>query len=131
MAAAFALSGNKSTFRDLLPARYTYEDVKRETDGSFGSTIRNNALVLNTIFKTDRNNPQILPMASKLSNDLKRAKWLSTQDKAFALLALGSVAAESAKSDIKASFTHNNRVIVNYNNENQVYTKDISNSTVM
>ena len=130
LAAAFALSGNKSTFRDLLPARYTYEDVKRETDGSFGSTIRNNALVLNTIFKTDRNNPQILPMASKLSNDLKRAKWLSTQDKAFALLALGSVAAESAKSDIKASFTHNNRVIVNYNNENQVSTKDISNSTV-
>lgn len=128
LASAYAFSGNKSTFRELLPAKYTFPMVNREQSGSFNSPIRNSALVLFTLHKTDPNNAQIPLLSQKLSNDLKRSKWLSTNDRAFALLALGNIAKANMKSTVKAQIKLANNTTYNFDNEEVSITEDISNS---
>ncbi len=130
LATAFALSGNKNTFRELLPNKYTSPNIRRESWGSFDSPIRNSAIVLYTLYRTDPSNPQIINMTSKLSNDLKHTKWLSTQDRAFALLALGNIAKSNINTDVKASISKNDQNVGQFNNENLVITKAMNNSSL-
>ena len=59
--------------------------------------------MLNALITTDPNNPQIPGLARQLSRQLKAAGWLSTQERAFALLALGKVARQNAKSTATAA----------------------------
>ncbi len=130
LAAAFAFSGNKNTFRELLPTKYTYPIVKREQSGSFNSPIRNSALVLFTLHKTDPNNIQIAALSHKLSNDLKRSKWLSTHDRSFALLALGNVAKANVNNSIKAEIKVSDNTSYSFDNEEISITKNVSNSKI-
>ena len=59
--------------------------------------------MLNALLEADPNNPQVLSMARQLSRQLRTAGWLSTQERAFALLALGKMAKRDARSTATAT----------------------------
>ncbi|MGY3089789.1 uncharacterized protein YfaS (alpha-2-macroglobulin family) [Hymenobacter sp. UYAg731] len=104
LACTQSLLGNQRAFRELLPTRFGSERAaKRALDGSFYSPIRDEGLILNALVSTDPNNPQIPGIARQLSRQMKAAPWLSTQESAFALLALGKIARQNARSTATAS----------------------------
>ncbi|NVO84651.1 alpha-2-macroglobulin family protein [Hymenobacter terrestris] len=104
LAAAFALSGNQRAFQQTVPARYGAAPsiASRELGGSFASPIRDMALVLNALLAADPSNPQVLNLSRQLSRRVQQAGWLSTQERAFSLLALGKLAKTNANSTATA-----------------------------
>lgn len=104
LACTQSLLGNQRAFRELLPSKFGSERAaKRALDGSFYSPIRDEGLILNALVSTDPNNPQIPGIARQLSRQMKQAYWLSTQESAFALLALGKIARQNARSTATAT----------------------------
>jgi uncharacterized protein YfaS (alpha-2-macroglobulin family) len=112
LACTHALLGNQRQFRALLPTKFGGETAAhRALDGSFYSPIRDEGLVLNALLETDPNNPQVLELARQLSRQLRNAGWLSTQERAFALLALGKIAKRDAKSTATATVSANGKTL--------------------
>ncbi|MFC7670196.1 alpha-2-macroglobulin [Hymenobacter humi] len=71
--------------------------------------IRDQGLVLNALLETDPNNPQVLELARQFSRRLRTAGWLNTQERAFALLALGKIAKRDANSTATATISANGK----------------------
>ncbi|WP_460675741.1 alpha-2-macroglobulin family protein [Hymenobacter coalescens] len=103
LASTSALSGQTKGFRDLLPRSFSEPAARRALDGSFYSPVRDLGLALNTLIEADPNNPLVAQMARQLSRQVKQAGWLSTQERAFALLALGKVAKQNRNSTVTAT----------------------------
>ena len=111
LSAAFAIAGDKAKFKEMLPTSFSGEISNRCTGGSFYSEIRDEGVALNAILEADPQNPQIGIMAKHLSQEIKSSYWLSTQERAFAFLALGKIAREANKTSIKASVSVNGKEI--------------------
>jgi uncharacterized protein YfaS (alpha-2-macroglobulin family) len=111
LSVAYALSGDKGKYKELLPSSFSGEVANRETGGSFSSDIRDEAIALNAILEVEPDNPQVGLMAKHISTELKNRYWLSTQDRAFSFLALGKIARQAAKADIKATVKVNGKQI--------------------
>ena len=115
LAAAFALSGNQRSYREALPTRFGVQSIAgRQLDGAFSSPIRDEALVLNALLAADPANAQVNVLARQLSRQVKQAGWLSTQERAFALLALGKLAKKNAGSTVTASLLADGKAIGNF-----------------
>ncbi|MCC3158145.1 alpha-2-macroglobulin family protein [Hymenobacter sp. 15J16-1T3B] len=103
LASTSALSGQTKGFRELLPRAFTQPAARRALDGSFYSPVRDLGLALNTLIDADPQNPLIAQMARQLSRQVKAAGWLSTQERSFALLALGKVARQNKNATVTAT----------------------------
>ncbi|WP_165370433.1 alpha-2-macroglobulin family protein [Hymenobacter persicinus] len=103
LAAAQAVGGNQTGFRDLLPTTFTETAARRAFDGSFYSPVRDLALELNALLEADPGNAMVPKITRLLSRQVKAARWLSTQERAFSLLALGKVARQNAGSTATAT----------------------------
>ncbi|MEX2115923.1 MAG: alpha-2-macroglobulin [Bacteroidota bacterium] len=101
LAGAFALSGDRKAFLELLPPEFVTEEAQRTSGGNFDSPIRANALVLNILLETDPANPNIARYMDYLSNRYKSLYWYSTQDNAFTLLAFGKAARMASAAKIE------------------------------
>ncbi len=95
LSAAYAMAGDKSKSRDLLPQSFSGEIALKESGGSFSSDLRDEGVALYSLLQIDATNPQIGIMASHVSQALKNRLYLSTQERAFGLLALGKIAREN------------------------------------
>ncbi|MET4107895.1 MG2 domain-containing protein [Hymenobacter sp. UYP22] len=115
LACAFALSGNQRSYREALPARFGVQSIAgRQLGDAFSSPIRDEALVLNALLAADPANAQVNVLARQLSRQVKQAGWLSTQERAFALLALGKLAKKNAGSTVTASLLADGKAIGNF-----------------
>ncbi|SNC68119.1 hypothetical protein SAMN06265337_2184 [Hymenobacter gelipurpurascens] len=116
LAAAFALSGNQRGYQSTVPTRFGASPsiAGRQLDGAFSSPIRDEALVLNALLAADPANPQVNTLARQLSRQVKQAGWLNTQERAFALLALGKLAKKNAGSTVVASLLADGKTIGNF-----------------
>jgi hypothetical protein len=92
LAAAFALSGDRKTYTELLPQKFVPEEARRTTGENFDSPVRTAALMLYVMLETDLNNPAIAGAMEYLAKLYKASTWYSTQDDAFTLLAFGKAA---------------------------------------
>jgi alpha-2-macroglobulin len=128
LAAAYSLIGEVKSYNAILPKNYANEVTERWSGGSFSSPIRNQALVLNTLVDTDPNNIQIPLLARQLSINLKAERWLTTQEEAFAFLALGKLAKKANNSNVTASISSNNKVMGNFT-ANDLLVKNIGNTS--
>lgn len=111
LSAAFALAGDKGKFRELLPSSFTGEVSVAETGSCFYSDLRDEGVALNAILEVDPQNPQVGIMAKHLSQNLKERYWLSTQERAFAFLALGKIARQANKANLNVSVKVNGKEI--------------------
>lgn len=105
LAGAFALSGDRKSYVELLPKQFSPEDAKRTTGGYYDSPIRANAIILNVLLETDPNNPNIGRYMEYLSDLYRREYWFSTQDNAFTLLGFGKAARLVGKASMEGIIT--------------------------
>ncbi len=107
LSAAYATAGDKKSFTVMLPVSFTGEESVAQTGGSYYSDVRDEAISLNALIDVDPGNAQVPLMAKHVADKLKSRYWLSTQERAFAFLALGKLARSANKSDATAEIKVN------------------------
>jgi uncharacterized protein YfaS (alpha-2-macroglobulin family) len=95
----------------MLPASFSGEESVAQTGGSYYSDVRDEAIALNALSDVDPGNAQIGTMVKHVADKLKNRQWLSTQERAFAFLALGKHARAANNSTATAEIKVNGKVI--------------------
>jgi uncharacterized protein YfaS (alpha-2-macroglobulin family) len=111
LAAAYASAGDKKSFVSMLPTSFSGEESVPQTGGSYYSDVRDEAIALNALMDVDPGNAQVGVMAKHVSDKLKSRSWLSTQERAFAFLALGKIARTANQSNVTADIKVNGKSI--------------------
>lgn len=92
LAGAFALSGDINTARSLFPSTVSPKVTKRETGRNFNSSTRAQAIMLSSLADVDPDHPAVPKLVKSLADAAsKNSRWYTTQDNAFAFLALGKI----------------------------------------
>ena len=99
LAGAFALSGELETALSMLPVSVSLpvngngkETEQRETGGTFNSPIRAQAIMLDVLAEVNANHPSVPMLVKNLSEAASEGnRWATTQENAFAFLALGKI----------------------------------------
>jgi uncharacterized protein YfaS (alpha-2-macroglobulin family) len=120
LAGSYALMGKWAAYHDALPKEFEPEKPFRMSGGNFDSEIRANAIKLNVLLEVDKNNKQIPVIIRYLSQRLKQA--YSTQERAFAFLALGKAASQKADSKLKVDIYSGNKKIGTYKGDGISFT---------
>ncbi len=95
LAGAYAHSGDRAAFIQIMPASLAPEEPMRTTGRWFDSPIRAQAIILNVLLDTDPDNADIARLIEYLGRAYKSNGWYSTQENAFTLLAFGKAARRS------------------------------------
>lgn len=111
LSVAFAIAGDKTKFRELLPSSFSGEISVAQTGGSFYSDIRDEAIALNALLDVDPGNAQIPIMAKHVADKLKQRTWFSTQECSFSFLSLGKIARAANKATVTADIKVNGKSI--------------------
>ncbi len=102
LAGALALSGDVAGARTLLPQTLAPADSARrqESGGDFDSPIRAQAIMLDVLTEIDPSSPNVIKLVGSLTKAANsEGRWYTTQENAFALLAMGKVFAKQASSN--------------------------------
>ena len=100
LAATFNLLGQSSKAQNLMGEIKSfgeYDDPYRDTGGSFSSGTRDLAILLDALITIDPNSVQVPVLLEKLAGQAENGRWGTTQDNAYAFLALGKALKEGAK----------------------------------
>ncbi len=124
LAAAYALTGDKVKYKEILPPAFEGEKSERTFGGSFYSYIRDEAIALNVLLEADPENRQIGIMSKHVSEYLKTHRYLNTQERTFSFLALGKIAKRAEESDIKGSVLANGKKIAEFDNNTVTLSTD-------
>jgi uncharacterized protein YfaS (alpha-2-macroglobulin family) len=89
VALAWSAAGRHDLALKMIPQALPTFSRKRELGGNLGSPIRDEALLLTTLLGVSPDDPGIAPLAERLSTAGRDGLWRSTQDNAFAVMALG------------------------------------------
>jgi len=132
IASAFALTGDKKKFYQMLPKGYVSEKTEPAFAGNFYSDFRDMALVLNTLLESDPQNTQINYMAKQVAQGLVNKPYLNTQENVFGFLAMGKIARTANKGSISATITSNGKTIGTYDGKKElvISNKLIANNAV-
>jgi uncharacterized protein YfaS (alpha-2-macroglobulin family) len=130
LASAYMLAGDVKSFRSVLPNVFGNEKAINEFGGSYSSYLRDRSIALNALMETDPNNPQILELLKSISSEMKNARYYSTQETSFALLAIGKHARKIKDSDVTAQITVDGNLIGEYKNKDIQLSADIMNKSV-
>jgi uncharacterized protein YfaS (alpha-2-macroglobulin family) len=114
LAAAYALSGDRGSFKQFLPTHFVGEVANTETGGSFSSDIRDEAMSLNVLLDVDPTNAQIPEMAKHVTDQLKQRYWYSTQELVFGFLALGKISKQQGSSTATAEVRINGKKMADF-----------------
>lgn len=93
LASAFARIGEQQKALSLLPTTIDLKaSSRRETGHNFDSPIRNRAIMLDGLLEIDGNHPAIPSLVESLTEAASAdGRWATTQENAFAFLALGKM----------------------------------------
>ena len=96
LAGAFALSGELETALSMLPVSvaptFNKGNGQRETGGTLDSPIRAQAIMLDVLAEVNENHPSIPMLVQNLNEAASEGnRWATTQENAFAFLALGKI----------------------------------------
>ncbi|MGE5552202.1 MAG: MG2 domain-containing protein, partial [Bacteroidota bacterium] len=91
LAAAYYYAGDKKTARELMPATFAASTLKREKGGNFNSNVRADAIILGVLADVDPAHPAVPKLIDRLSTAAKASRWGTTQENAFAFMALGKL----------------------------------------
>ncbi|MEM9648411.1 MAG: alpha-2-macroglobulin family protein, partial [Bacteroidota bacterium] len=109
LAAAYALVGKKEVANKLIqvaninfkPNSYNYR--------TYGSVFRNRAMALETMVILG--NSQQRQLAESLAKNLSSQKWYSTQETAYALLAMAKMVSKNGGKSLDLTFTQNGKPV--------------------
>ena len=115
LSAAYAIAGDKSSYRELLPHSFSGEESVQQAGGSFYSALRDEAIALNILIDVDPGNKQIPIMRKHVIDRLKSDRFANTQERSFSFLALGKLARAESGSDMSADISVNGKKIATVN----------------
>ena len=95
LAAAFQLAGRPEAARQLVTGLTTDVPDYRELSNTFGSSLRDKAMVLETLGIMNMMDKGF-PLAQEVSETLSSDRWLSTQATAYALIAMARISSAQA-----------------------------------
>ncbi len=90
LACTYLALGDRNSFERVLPSQMDQWSATT-FGGCFSSHIRDEALVLSVLADVEFSNPQVMTLTHHLSTLLRVQRYYSTQEEAFALIALGKV----------------------------------------
>ena len=125
LAGAYGLSNKWTAFHELIPNAFIPEQPVRLSGGSFDSEVRANSIMLAVLADVDPNHKQI-PYLVKHISKMGDQIW-STQDRAWAFLALGKAAGKNADANVQISVSANGKSIGKYNNKDLTLKSDAMN----
>lgn len=108
LAAAYVLAGQPEAARQLVNNLTTTVDDYRELGGTFGSALRDKAMILETLVLLGEQE-KALQLLQTISSEMNQRDWLSTQTAAWCLSSAAMYAKEyaSGSSETKFSLTVN------------------------
>jgi uncharacterized protein YfaS (alpha-2-macroglobulin family) len=130
LAGAFALAGDQNSYYSIVPRAWSKEKSVRSFSGSFYSYVRDKSIALYAMVEVDPDNKMVGTLSKHLSEELKSKNWLSTQERAFAMIALGKIAHKAANTDVKADIYVDNKKVASFDNKDLVLTEDINSKDV-
>ncbi len=130
LAASFALAGDRDSYRQTLPHNFAGEQSKTMFGGSFASQVRDEAIALNVLIEVDPDNPQIASIARNIGTYLQARRYLNTQERSFAILALGKMAAQNMDASISASISIDGKKRPDFSGRPVTFGKEILGTNV-
>lgn len=125
LAAAYSLAGQQQVASALLGNSKVQSADYQELGGTFGSPLRDQAMVLETLLQLDRKeaaNEVLLNLAENLGGQ----QWHSTQTLGYALLAIGKYAkSQQLGKKIAFSYQLNNGAVVNAGTDRPILLIDL------
>jgi uncharacterized protein YfaS (alpha-2-macroglobulin family) len=105
LAGALAHSGERAAARQLLPLFLGPPSgaPKRETGGNFNSGIRSRAIMLDVLAEIDPGSPHVPVLVEELSRSAESGRWYTTQENAYAFLALGKILRTQSDTEFEAT----------------------------
>jgi uncharacterized protein YfaS (alpha-2-macroglobulin family) len=106
LAAAYYLIGKKRVAENLIANQTTSINAYKELSNSFGSDVRDKAMILETLSMLQRKN-EAKDVLDELANDMSSSRWYSTQTTAYTLLAVAKFIGDIDGSEKKISYQYN------------------------
>lgn len=88
LAAAYALAGKKNIAQELISSADSNVPGYQELGGTFGSKLRDQAMILETLVLMDEAE-ESAELLKSIAEQLGSDRWLNTQETAYSLLAIG------------------------------------------
>jgi uncharacterized protein YfaS (alpha-2-macroglobulin family) len=130
LACAYMLTGDEGSYKMILPASMGSLKSERSFGGSLSSHTRDLAIVLSSMLDADPENLQVPVLSKALSEQLKANRWLSTQESAFSLIALGKLSSQAVRSDIQAKIFIAGQLAGEFTGNDLAVTEDLNNRQV-
>ena len=89
LACAWVLAGRHDIADGMIPQTLPLPRKNRQQDGNIGSPIRDRAMLISTVTMVQPANPALPALVQQLADEGDRGHWASTQDTAFAVMAIG------------------------------------------
>ena len=129
LAGAFALSGELETALSMLPVSvalsFNGKSTQRETGGTFNSPIRAQAIMLDVLAEVNENHPSIPMLVKNLSEAASDGnRWRTTQENAFAFLALGKIMKKQTDRDYTGTLKLNGEHFADFDATETRYTDE-------
>ncbi|HEX3045297.1 MAG TPA: alpha-2-macroglobulin [Bacillota bacterium] len=124
LAACYFYAGDRKTAVSLLPESFAVYTGNRETGGNFNSEVRADAIILGVLAEIDPSNPAVPKLVKRLSDQAEIGYWGTTQENAFALLALGKALKRSNQENYSGELMVGKTKIASFNHEKAVNVSD-------
>ena len=106
LAAAYWLSGKKSTAKNMIAGLGTDIANYIELSYTFGTAVRDKAMILETLTLTG-NKPLAFKLLKEISEELSSNRYMSTQTTAYSLIAVSLYASENQNKTMKYQYALN------------------------
>ncbi len=108
LAAAFSVSGQQSVAARVIRrigSFSAYDNPYRSTGGSLSSSVRDQAIILDAVATINPKSEQVPVLIKRLADRMRNGRWGSTQENAFAFLAIGKSLSSDEITLVKATIT--------------------------
>ncbi|MCK4257480.1 MAG: hypothetical protein KAX49_00785 [Halanaerobiales bacterium] len=124
LAAAYYYAGERAEVKNLLPYSFMKSDVPRETGSNFNSSVRTDAIILSVLADIDPTHPSIPVLVQRLSENAETGYWGTTQENAFAFMAIGKMLNLKSQDKYTGSVLLNGEELATFDNEEDLILKD-------
>ncbi len=132
LAVTYKLLGDNANYSELLPKQFSEDVSVQEFSGSFSSSVRDQSVALTGLLEVDPSNPQVAELVRHLSEQMKKAQYLNTQEVSFALMALGKYARLQGESSVSATIEVDSKKVADFTSgQDLILTNGIENSKVV
>ena len=133
LAGAFAFSGDLNTALSMLPTTVVpkSDDGVRESGGNLNSSVRAQAIMLDILAEVNPNHPSIPNLVKRLTDSASNnGGWYTTQENAFAFLALGKILKKQMRGDYSGTVVLNGEQYADFGaTETPIYGRKLGRRT--